>query len=434
MPRSSKSCLDSVCAFIDSHAPGDLEKARGVYYWIAKHVRYDMIRFVKGKLSYTDPEAVFRHHKAVCAGYSTLFVAMCKKLNLEAQLIAGYDKGFDYKPGSTILESTHAWNVVKIGGVWRLVDATWGAGYGKISYWHWLFPRFHKSFFVRHFDTRYFDTPPKEFVLTHLPELSLWQLLETPVSLKLFNGEEGKLFAFLKTTGGKYKFDEEAKDDLTSFLAQDITYGRKVIRFNPGNPFPLIAAEEKVMLHLLRMEAYEQDVNLYRFRHTDKELIDSVLILSNELEGLLAHADAKNKKLIKKIKKQIKWNHRHLCELYEARFNNCMVVYRLSHPSTADSLLLCSAPALFAVDKALEESRLAQHKMKNRELGDVQCGAYGEVYADLKKREENEPLEAKRKKIQKDLEAFVVRAKKATGGRCDWMPGSETQTLSKKKP
>lgn len=71
------------------------------------------------------------------------------------------------------MESTlnHAWNAVKIGGKWGLVDSAWGAGHVN-----------DEGRFVPRFTDHYFLTPPDEFICDHFPDDPRWQLLERPIS------------------------------------------------------------------------------------------------------------------------------------------------------------------------------------------------------------------------------------------------------------
>jgi hypothetical protein len=72
----------------------------------------------------------------------------------------------------------HAWNAVKTGQGWILLDATWVSGsLGDDQ-------RFHKDF-----SPYWFKTPPRWFAYSHWPEESRWQLLKKPITELEFRAE-----------------------------------------------------------------------------------------------------------------------------------------------------------------------------------------------------------------------------------------------------
>jgi len=70
--------------------------------------------------------------KTVCAGYSLILKELCDRNGIECHYVTGAVNEEDYKKGIT----THAWNIVKINGVYVPLDLTWNAGHrnrGKID-------------------------------------------------------------------------------------------------------------------------------------------------------------------------------------------------------------------------------------------------------------------------------------------------------------
>ena len=119
------------------------------------------------------PEAILRDRKAVCSGYSNLYLALATRAGLEARYISGYAKGYGYKPGET--PPSHAWNAVRLEGEWHVMDVTWAAG-GITS----------EGEFVRQFKERWFLPPPEEFLKSHLAHSAEWQLVANPITLQQF--------------------------------------------------------------------------------------------------------------------------------------------------------------------------------------------------------------------------------------------------------
>ena len=173
VPGWAEESVESLAAYLMIPARDDEEKVRAIYRWITANIDYDVESYFSGSYKMrSGSKDVLNDKKAVCAGYSQLFESLCDAAGLESVRIDGHGKGYSYTPFSdTGRTSDHAWNAVKIDGRWRLVDSTWGAGHID-----------EVEEFVRQFDDYYFLTPPEEFIYTHLPDDSRWQLLERPLS------------------------------------------------------------------------------------------------------------------------------------------------------------------------------------------------------------------------------------------------------------
>jgi len=174
----------------------DLEKSRTIYMWIVKNIRYDCKKYhnnVPPKFSGLNEKYIqkrvkkweeeqtlktMRRKKGICADYSRLFKAMCGQVGIDALIILGDSRDFrrSYRNNH---DNPHAWNAIKLDGEWKLVDATWGAGYADAKV----------TKFTRRVTTGYFLTPPELFILNHLPDDKKWQLLETTISKKEFSNQ-----------------------------------------------------------------------------------------------------------------------------------------------------------------------------------------------------------------------------------------------------
>ncbi len=103
-----------------------------------------------------------------------IYVTLGYALGLETEYVVGYSKGAGFVPGVIPSRSDHAWNSVKIGSSYYLVDTTWGAGSCD------------GDSYVKKFNDFYFCTNPENFIRTHLPEEQKWQLLPQTITLKEF--------------------------------------------------------------------------------------------------------------------------------------------------------------------------------------------------------------------------------------------------------
>jgi hypothetical protein len=164
--------------FLVKPTKNDLEKAWILYYWIAHNIQYDTRGFNTNKYDDPSPENVLRKRKGVCAGFASLFSALGEAAGLEIEKISGYAKGYGYNRDESMEAYNHVWNVIRIEGEWKLMDVTWGQGYG--------INRFGSMSAKAEFDPFWFATNPKEFIFTHLPSNSAWQLLDSPISKTQF--------------------------------------------------------------------------------------------------------------------------------------------------------------------------------------------------------------------------------------------------------
>ncbi|MBC8179779.1 hypothetical protein H8E88_01530 [candidate division KSB1 bacterium] len=171
-PKSAEQSFESLALYLSQPARNDFEKTRAIYRWITENINYDTKGFFSGRYGDLSAKGVLKSRTAVCEGYAGLFERLASAAGLEVVKISGFAKGYGYVAGSPIIgPSNHAWNAIKINGLWHLLDCTWGAGYVDSQ-----------GRFVRRFEEHYFFTPPEEFIYNHFPENSRWQLLEQPIS------------------------------------------------------------------------------------------------------------------------------------------------------------------------------------------------------------------------------------------------------------
>jgi len=171
-PAAAEQSVASLAAYLSQAGSDDLARARALYRWVTGHIAYDVRGFRSGSYGDLSPDGVLRSRSSVCEGYARLSEALGTAMGLEIRVVSGWSKGYGYTTGQRFDGPTnHAWNAVRVGGRWRLMDATWGAGYLDQN-----------MQFVRRFQEHYFLTAPEEFVFDHLPQDPEWQLLERPVT------------------------------------------------------------------------------------------------------------------------------------------------------------------------------------------------------------------------------------------------------------
>ena len=172
---------------INGDFSNDSIKARAIYTWIATYVGYDTRKYqLMQKRKYRDrlkarsrsfniteyrkgvAKATLRRRLGVCGEYSILFHRLCELTNVSCEIVIGNAKTTPEEIGRFPMGTDHAWNVVNINGRWRLVDATWGAGYVERE----------TMKFVRSFDSTFFFTPPDLFFRHHFARDKRWLLID----------------------------------------------------------------------------------------------------------------------------------------------------------------------------------------------------------------------------------------------------------------
>lgn len=111
------------------------EKVKAIYDWLCTNVVYDHknLNDHAYMLKHTAYAAAI-NHTAVCQGYAVLFYRLALECGIDARVIAG--KGEGAKGWED-----HAWNIVKLGGNYYLLDATWDATkelYQKPAKYDWF--------------------------------------------------------------------------------------------------------------------------------------------------------------------------------------------------------------------------------------------------------------------------------------------------------
>ena len=132
------------------------EKCRAIFRWVTNNIKYDVKNDYKKDR--VDPLVVYKTKKAVCAGYASLFQAMCEEAKIKCLYITG-----DALPS----HGSHAWNIVKLDSSWYVMDLTWAAGHvsGVLS----------GSKFTKSFDENWWMIDYATAIKTHESEDSNWR-------------------------------------------------------------------------------------------------------------------------------------------------------------------------------------------------------------------------------------------------------------------
>ena len=102
----------NIVSSIITPSMSDREKALSIHDYIINNTEYGYPE--NDENAAYRPEGVFNYNKAVCGGYTRAFLVMAHAAGLEATYVSVKSD-----------KMHHAWNKVKIDGVWYHIDVTW---------------------------------------------------------------------------------------------------------------------------------------------------------------------------------------------------------------------------------------------------------------------------------------------------------------------
>jgi transglutaminase/protease-like cytokinesis protein 3 len=228
----------------------DGDKIRAVFVWLTENIKYDLKEYYNPKQkrysfkykNEADKQAklqrikdqlvdeTFKSRKSVCEGYAQSFKKVCDLLNIESKIIKGYARNSTNDIGKSPKSSNHAWNAVKVGRQWKLVDATWAAGYAMNNRW------------TKFFNDYYFYPNPRDLLRSHFPEEDVWQMVKSPISGKAYANQpligQGFFSRKLELVSPKngiitkkgnleFKIKNLSQNDVVGYVFKGQQYGKK---------------------------------------------------------------------------------------------------------------------------------------------------------------------------------------------------------------
>ena len=314
-PKVAGQTVEALAAYLAQAGPADSVRVRAAYRWVTRQVAYDVNTYLQfgqsgvmvstgngaaeTRLAAQKADRVLQSRMAVCQGYSNLMAALCKEMDIPAEVVAGYNKGITYQQSGRIALN-HAWNVVQVGGRWRPLDATWGAG---VVEGRRYVPKYSEEFFL---------PAPDAFVQKHLPADPAYQLLAKPVRFADFTRatvpvdaalalpDTLNLMASLPDTVKAYRSNQRAArfypENALPYLKLSEYHATKALglfaRFNDETKgfyrenlpatVPIKQLLTDIELHLNASRGYLQrisrsDANMHQIAQSSMKLIDSNL-------------------------------------------------------------------------------------------------------------------------------------------------------------
>ena len=206
-------------------------KTKILHDWICDNIAYDTDMYFSGRITNQDYVSVLKKKKAVCSGYTNLMNQMCALAGIESIGINGYSKGFGYT-GAIGNDTDHAWNGVKIGGKWYLIDVTWDAG------------PMEKRTFIKRYSTAWLFVDSRPFLYSHLPEEDAYQFYAPVLTADDFMRE-----AYISGTFFQYGL---------SLKTEDPEYTNLI---NGGFTFDILAGNSNVALSNTVRTPQQQNIN-----------------------------------------------------------------------------------------------------------------------------------------------------------------------------
>jgi len=283
-PDSVERDIKKLVTYLVIPTKNDSQKVVSLYQWLIRNISYDRHAYRNGNKRINRSNAdILKRKEAICWGYSTLFKAMCDAANIPCEVISGYGKTFlDAKP--QLKSSNHAWNSVKIGSTWYLLDATWGSNLvGSVGD------------FEQKFGYDYFLTPPNYFIINHLPENPDWQLLACPISIADYQLPIDTII-ILANRKDCVTWKKEIEREKLSIHDKRLITAIKAYEYNPTKE-----NRRELAFAQLDYEAYLTDISE---RLQVEQKFDSLLIVQTEMIRLCETATQ-------------------LAELYDTQLENC---------------------------------------------------------------------------------------------------------------
>lgn len=194
IPQSFTKNPITLATYLTQNYKRDDQKVLSIAYWIATNIQYNYQAFKQRLLSEKTSVEILRSKKALSHEYAQLFKDMCGSVGIQAAIVNGYTKGFDFFSKDTLYRAEHSWSIVQINGHWHLIDLTYASGRiecqqqvfakGMVKLFNGrIIPRFK---YVQKFNPAWLFVAPDEFIFTHFPNLKRYQLLKQPLAFEAY--------------------------------------------------------------------------------------------------------------------------------------------------------------------------------------------------------------------------------------------------------
>lgn len=133
MVQSTNSTLVNLAKKITAGKRTETEKSRAIFDWVAKNIAYNAQLINDPTPPIYSALTTYETRVVLCSGYADLSAALHRAVGIEAKVDYG---------------ENHAWNEVKLNGVWQTEDPTYGAGFIDLSTGKFV-PSLHPAYFYK---------------------------------------------------------------------------------------------------------------------------------------------------------------------------------------------------------------------------------------------------------------------------------------------
>lgn len=225
-PPSKTASVKILSDYLCAEQPDETHKIRAIYAWITLNIAYfdstdeDELWATPEHIKRQNPEQVLRNQNAVCQGFANLFCALAKEAGIPCEVATGLVKNAD----GTVERIGHAWAVARVENQWHLFDPTWAVPAPGLNRWIVKEP--------------FFKADPERFLLQHLPDDPVWQLLNNPITEEQFrNLDDEAILEFIRLEPlQQFNFRDTLQlwagmDSVSRILQADA----RVLQFNGSN-------------------------------------------------------------------------------------------------------------------------------------------------------------------------------------------------------
>lgn len=107
----------------------DKEKFDAIFAWVATYIKYDFAAYFSSGGSGTPRiNRLLKYRTGICLDYAYLMDSLCKLSGITNTTVYGYTKDEIFDVNDSVYVDNHAWNAVKLDGLWYVYDVTWASG------------------------------------------------------------------------------------------------------------------------------------------------------------------------------------------------------------------------------------------------------------------------------------------------------------------
>lgn len=285
------------------------EKFDAIFAWVASNIRYNFAAyFSSGGSGMPRVKQILKYRTGICIDYAHLMDTLCSLSGITNVSVYGYAKDEIFDVNDSLYLDNHAWNAVKLDGLWYVYDVTWASGqpeyrftkfsnfiyklylkyppkykvkkiivrwffasycndpdllpapdtitYYKQKFWNKILlrrlQRFRpkvKKYSIQKLDTAFYLCNPETFAVTHFPDDPVWSL----VSERTVRGFEGDS-TYYHFHDSLYKIQQRYGrpcGGCDAFLGYDelnknITLRKESLKFNRRNRFLTMHCEYNI--------------------------------------------------------------------------------------------------------------------------------------------------------------------------------------------